>query len=63
MPLIGGTMSWIGPLLGAIILGTVQQLVTVTISSAANLLIVGLILVGFVVLAPNGIVGLVRARR
>ena len=42
---------------------TVQQLVTVTISSAANLLIVGLILVGFVVLAPNGIVGLVRGRR
>jgi branched-chain amino acid transport system permease protein len=63
MPLIGGTASWIGPLLGAIILGTVQQLVTVTISSAANLLIVGLILVGFVVLAPSGIVGLVRGRR
>jgi branched-chain amino acid transport system permease protein len=63
MPLIGGTASWIGPLIGAIILGTVQQLVTVTISSAANLLIVGLVLVGFVVLAPNGIVGLVRGRR
>jgi branched-chain amino acid transport system permease protein len=63
MPLIGGTASWIGPLIGAVILGTVQQLVTVTISSAANLLIVGLILVGFVVLAPNGIVGLVRGRR
>ncbi len=63
MPLIGGTASWIGPILGAVILGTVQQLVTVTISSAANLLIVGLILVGFVVLAPNGIVGLVRGRR
>ena len=63
MPLIGGTASWIGPLIGAVILGTVQQLVTVTISSAANLLIVGLILVGFVVLAPNGIVGLVLGRR
>jgi branched-chain amino acid transport system permease protein len=63
MPLIGGTMSWIGPVIGAIILGTVQQLVTVTISSAANLLIVGLILVGFVILAPNGIIGLVRGRR
>jgi branched-chain amino acid transport system permease protein len=63
MPLIGGTASWIGPILGAVILGTVQQLVTVTISSAANLLIVGLVLVGFVVLAPNGIVGLIRGRR
>jgi branched-chain amino acid transport system permease protein len=62
MPLIGGTVSWIGPVIGAIILGTVQQLVTVTISSAANLLIVGLILVGFVIAAPNGIMGLVRRR-
>src|SRR5690242_16626957 len=37
MPLIGGMMSWIGPLIGAILLGTVQQLVQVTISSAWNL--------------------------
>jgi branched-chain amino acid transport system permease protein len=33
---------------------------TVTISSAVNLLIVGLLLVGFVIIAPNGIVGLVQ---
>jgi branched-chain amino acid transport system permease protein len=30
----------------------------VTISSAVNLLIVGLLLVGFVIIAPNGIIGL-----
>jgi len=30
----------------------------VTISSAVNLLIVGLLLIGFVIVAPNGIVGL-----
>ena len=33
-----------------------------TISSALNLLIVGVLLVLFVVLAPHGIIGLVRAR-
>ncbi|HWI26571.1 MAG TPA: branched-chain amino acid ABC transporter permease [Stellaceae bacterium] len=60
MPLIGGMTNWIGPLVGAIFLGTIQQLATVTISSALNLLIVGLLLVGFVVIAPNGIVGLVE---
>jgi branched-chain amino acid transport system permease protein len=32
----------------------------VTISSAVNLLIVGLLLVAFVIIAPNGIVGLVQ---
>jgi branched-chain amino acid transport system permease protein len=58
MPMIGGTTSWAGPLIGAVLLGTLQQLVTVTISSVANLLIVGLLLIGFVVLAPSGIIGL-----
>jgi branched-chain amino acid transport system permease protein len=60
MPLIGGTTSWIGPLVGAVLLGSLQQIATVTISSAVNLLIVGFLLVGFVIVAPNGIVGLVR---
>ena len=41
MPLIGGTTSWVGPLIGAILLGSLQQIATVTISSAVNLLIVG----------------------
>jgi branched-chain amino acid transport system permease protein len=58
MPLIGGTTSWVGPLIGAVLLGTLQQVATVTISSAVNLLIVGCLLVGFVIVAPNGIVGL-----
>jgi branched-chain amino acid transport system permease protein len=63
MPLIGGTTSWIGPVIGAVLLGTIQQLATVTISSALNLLIVGLLLIAFVIVAPNGIVGLIAARR
>jgi branched-chain amino acid transport system permease protein len=60
MPLIGGTTSWVGPLIGAVLLGSLQQIATVTISSAVNLLIVGCLLVAFVIIAPNGIVGLVR---
>jgi branched-chain amino acid transport system permease protein len=60
MPLVGGTTSWLGPLIGAILLGSLQQIATVTISSAVNLLVVGVILVVFVILAPNGIIGLVH---
>ena len=67
MPMIGGTTTWVGPLIGALLLGTIQQVATVTISSAVNLLIVGLLLVGFVIIAPRGVVGLwqeyVRNRR
>jgi branched-chain amino acid transport system permease protein len=62
MPLVGGTMTWIGPLIGAILLGAIQQIATVTISSAANLLIVGVLLVAFVIIAPNGIVGLIETQ-
>jgi branched-chain amino acid transport system permease protein len=62
MPMIGGTTVWYGPLIGAILLGTAQQYATVTISSAVNLLIVGLMLVAFVIIAPNGLVGLIQDR-
>jgi len=55
MPMIGGTTSWIGPLIGAILLGTMQEVARVTISS-----VVGVLLVVFVIIAPRGIVGLVR---
>jgi branched-chain amino acid transport system permease protein len=63
MPMIGGTTSWIGPVIGAVLLGSAQQLATVTISSELNLFIVGVVLVAFVVLAPEGILGLTRRLR
>jgi branched-chain amino acid transport system permease protein len=62
MPLIGGTATWLGPVIGAVLLGTLQQVATVTISSALSLLLVGLLLVGFVIAAPNGIVGWFKPR-
>jgi branched-chain amino acid transport system permease protein len=63
MSLIGGTAHWAGPIIGAILLGTTQQLLTVTISSEVNLLVLGVMLVLFVVGAPAGIVGLVYKLR
>jgi branched-chain amino acid transport system permease protein len=64
MSLIGGTAHWAGPVVGAILLGTTQQLLTVTISSEVNVLVLGVMLVLFVVSAPEGIIGLIgRVRR
>ncbi|MEY2781648.1 MAG: hypothetical protein RL307_1352 [Pseudomonadota bacterium] len=60
MPIIGGMSHWAGPLIGAVLLATIQQIVTVTISSELNVLVVGGLLVLFVVLAPEGLVGLYR---
>jgi branched-chain amino acid transport system permease protein len=63
MSLIGGTAHWAGPVVGAILLGTTQQLLTVTISSEVNVLVLGVMLVLFVVGAPEGIIGLIRMVR
>jgi len=58
--IIGGVGHWAGPIVGAILLGTLQQIVTVTISGEMNVLVVGVLLVVFVVAAPEGILGLLR---
>jgi branched-chain amino acid transport system permease protein len=58
--MIGGTIHWLGPVIGAVILGSLQQVVTVTISSEVNVLVVGVLLVLFVVAAPEGVLGLFK---
>jgi branched-chain amino acid transport system permease protein len=63
MPLIGGTSSWLGPVVGAVLVGGLQEYIRVTISSAVNVLIAGVLLVAFVIVAPQGIVGLFQRKR
>ncbi len=59
-PMIGGTAHWLGPVIGATLLSSLQQIVTVTISNEMNVLVVGVLLVVFVVAAPDGILGLFK---
>jgi len=63
MPLIGGTGSWLGPVVGAVLVGGLQEYLRVTISSAINVLVAGVLMVAFVILAPQGIVGLFQRKR
>jgi branched-chain amino acid transport system permease protein len=60
MPMIGGTVHWFGPVIGALLLGSIQQIVTVTISGEINVLVIGVLLVLFVVFAPDGVLGLFK---
>jgi branched-chain amino acid transport system permease protein len=62
-PMIGGTAHWLGPVIGALLLSSLQQVVTVTISNEMNVMVVGVLLVVFVVAAPEGILGLVARLR
>jgi branched-chain amino acid transport system permease protein len=63
MPLIGGTGSWLGPVVGAVLVGGLQEYLRVTISSAVNVLVAGVLMVTFVILAPQGIVGLFQRKK
>jgi branched-chain amino acid transport system permease protein len=72
MPLIGGTGSWAGPVIGAALVGGLQEWLRVSnlqewlhfsIPSEANVLIVGVLMVTFVIAAPQGIVGLFQRKR
>src|SRR3990170_2623623 len=42
MPMIGGTAHWAGPVIGALLVGSAQEVITVTISSELNVLLVGI---------------------
>ncbi|HEY5608118.1 MAG TPA: branched-chain amino acid ABC transporter permease [Alphaproteobacteria bacterium] len=59
-PMIGGMTHYMGPVIGAILLSTIQQVVTVTVSGEMNVMVVGVLLVVFVVAAPEGILGLFK---
>jgi branched-chain amino acid transport system permease protein len=58
--IIGGMSHWLGPIVGALLLASLQQIITVTVSGEVNVLVVGVLLVLFVVLAPEGILGLFK---
>jgi branched-chain amino acid transport system permease protein len=70
--LIGGLGSWQGPLIGAMIVIPLEQWLRVTIPSLSkygidipaggNRVVLGLLLLGFALFAPRGVVGIVRRR-
>jgi len=59
-PVIGGTTHWLGPVIGSLLLSTLQQIITVTVKGEWGVMTVGILLVLFVVLAPEGILGLFK---
>jgi branched-chain amino acid transport system permease protein len=62
MALVGGVESWLGPVAGALLLGSLQQLALAFVSSSASLALIGFVFMAFVALAPRGLIGLLRAR-
>ncbi|TEA79006.1 branched-chain amino acid ABC transporter permease [Allopusillimonas ginsengisoli] len=63
MVLIGGIGTWVGPVLGAIFVAVIQQIAVVTISSSFHLLLVAILMIVFLVAAPNGLAGIRKQLR
>jgi branched-chain amino acid transport system permease protein len=62
MSVLGGRDSWLGPLLGAIIVVTLQNRLAAAGFEGWSLIILGVILIVLIVLAPNGLVARIRGR-
>jgi branched-chain amino acid transport system permease protein len=60
---LGGLGEWLGPLIGGLIIGSMLQVVTVTISSELNMLLTGILLISFITLVPDGIMGIIRKKK
>lgn len=60
MSLVGGTQTWVGPFVGAIIVRLLQEVLSITISGPWANTVLGLILIGVILYLPNGIVPLAR---
>ncbi len=62
MSVLGGRDSWVGPVLGAVIVVTLQNRLSAAGFEGWSLIILGLILIALIVLAPNGLVARIRGR-
>jgi branched-chain amino acid transport system permease protein len=62
MSLVGGTDTWVGPFVGALLIRTLQEVLTLLISGPVANTILGLVLIGVILYLPSGIVPLVRSR-
>lgn len=60
MALVGGTDTWVGPFLGAVLIRTLQEVLTILISGPAANTILGLILIAVILYLPDGLVPLIK---
>jgi branched-chain amino acid transport system permease protein len=62
MSVLGGRVHWLGPALGALIVVTLQDRLAAQGFEGYNLIILGAILVGLVLVAPDGLMARLRPR-
>ncbi|MDA4128898.1 MAG: branched-chain amino acid ABC transporter permease [Thaumarchaeota archaeon] len=58
MTFIGGIGTWQGPIIGALVLGSIQQAASVTVTSQYNLAVVAAAMLVFGIFSPGGLKGI-----
>jgi branched-chain amino acid transport system permease protein len=61
--LIGGLGTPLGPIVGSVLMTPLDGLLSTFLGGGPRLLIYGAVLLGVVLLAPQGVVGAITARR
>jgi branched-chain amino acid transport system permease protein len=60
MALFGGRLSWIGPLLGAVLLSVANELLTIHVEAHIARIVFGLLLMAVILFLPNGLMSYIR---
>ncbi|KXB00039.1 hypothetical protein AKJ40_02010 [candidate division MSBL1 archaeon SCGC-AAA259M10] len=63
MPLLGGTGVWFGPIVGAVILATVREMMTLFWGSQYSQIIPGIVLIVVISAAPHGLTPYLQAAK
>jgi branched-chain amino acid transport system permease protein len=61
MAILGGTRSWIGPIVGAIVYQIVSTMLTLWIGTEISEMLFAVFLIVIVLLLPQGLLGLIRS--
>ena len=62
MAILGGSRTWLGPILGAVIYHTISTMLTLVVGNEYTNIAFSLFLMVIVLLLPNGLIGLIAAR-
>lgn len=63
MALFGGRQTWLGPILGAVVISLVSEFLTLQMGNEAARVLFGLLMVAVILYLPDGILAYIRPRR
>jgi branched-chain amino acid transport system permease protein len=63
MALFGGRQTWVGPIVGAVVISVVSEVLTLQMGNEAARMLFGLLMVVVILYLPDGLLAYIRPRR